>query len=186
MSYGGRKGESHELLRSAISEYLNDDEQAGVLTDSLRTGKLGKPYIDGFCEFSISHSRNAWAVLFSDKTCGLDIQFPGKCDIIAVARRAYDPADAEAVKSLSGEDTEKARGEFFRIWARREALVKALGASAFDSDIPSVSSDSVSIGEKEYLIRDIAIPSAPELYASVCTEGSPDADGIVFESLETF
>lgn len=183
LSFGGGRGESHELLRRAVSEYLQDDERAGALTDSLRTGRKGKPYIDGFSEFSISHSGNAWAVLFSDKKCGLDIQFERKCDIIAIARRAFDPADAELIYSLYKGSPEEARRLFFRIWTRREALTKALGESVFDSDIPSVAADSVSMGGSDYLIRDIVIPAAPELYASVCTEGSSGAGEIIFESL---
>ena len=74
-----------------------------------------------------------------------------------------DHEDAEAEK-----EPVKARDLFFRIWTRREALVKALGGTVYDSDIPAVSGDNLIVSDKNYSISDIRIPEMSGIYASVC------------------
>ena len=173
-NFGGAAGESHRLLKMAITEYTGDKEKAEAMVDGMKTGEHGKPYIDAFCSFSISHSNDVWAVLFSEKNCGLDIQFERKCDILAIARRWFAGEDAEEVACAKAEDAGMAKDVFFRIWTRREALVKALGAAVYDSGLPPVSGDSIKVGDYAYALRDVAIPGIPGLHAAVCTEGNED------------
>ena len=59
---------------------------------------------------------------------------------------------------------------FFRIWTRREALIKALGLSVASEGLPSVLRDCVQAGDTGYFIRDIRMPEAPDLYAAICTD----------------
>lgn len=189
-TYNGKNGESHELLKQAIALHTGDAEKAGAMLGCMEKGPMGKPYIDGFSFFSISHSGNVWAVLIADAECGLDVQFSKSCKIKSMAERAFDPADAAAVVSAD-EDSNEATELFFRIWTRREALAKAMGGSAFDSSLPSVAGDTVTVKGKIYTIRDTGFPETsgfpeasehpndterPGLFAAVCLEGDVRED----------
>ena len=72
--------ESHRLLEKALAAYTGDEKKAKKLIGSLKKGEHGKPYIEGFCCFSISHTGSIWAVLIADRECGLDIQLGRNCD----------------------------------------------------------------------------------------------------------
>ena len=184
-SYNNEKDESHLHLTEAAALFLDQGSEYGgpvsldecsgcadpeyryMAEDLIRTmvrGEQGKPYIPGFAYFSISHSFGSWAVLFSQEECGLDIQYPRKADYDGIARRYYHPRDAACVK----EHPES----FFRLWTRREALIKAAGVSVADTDLPSVLDDRVFYRNREYLISEVLIPGAPELYASACFAGN--------------
>ena len=172
---GGRK-ESRRLLKKAITEYTGNAEQAERLVGELKTGEHGKPYIEGFDRFSVSHTGSIWAVLIDARECGLDIQLGKKCDINGIARRIYAPEDAERVALMAEDDPAAARDEFFRLWTRREAFAKAIGGSVYDTDLPSVAGESVTVNGKTYSLADIAFPETccseeACLYASVCAEG---------------
>jgi len=163
--YTGEDGESRKLLEVAIAEYTGDPGKAAELASRVReSGNYGKPVIDGFDGYSVSHSGNTWAVLFCSGPCGLDVQYERETDIGAVTRRFYGQDEAEAVQTGG-------RNEFFRIWARREALVKAAGESIVNSELPAVlAGKAVYCGETWY-IQDVEIPGE-NLYAAVCC-GSP-------------
>lgn len=185
--YNNEKGESHRLLRKAIAAYLCDDDAGDDLAFSelsgsettpdtdltaaeyvsrLQVGKQGKPYITAFAPFSISHSSNTWAVLISPIECGLDIQYPRRADASGIADRFFAPEDAAYIA-----DEEK---EFFRLWVRREALVKAAGTSAAESSVPSVLPDQVYYMDREYSLRDIILPDAPGISAAICISHGKD------------
>ena len=189
-TYNEKRAESHRLLKQAIAMHTGDAEKAGAMLEGMKKGPMGKPYIDGFSSFSISHSGSVWAVLIADKECGLDVQFSKSCKIKGMAERAFDPADAAAVVSAD-EDSNEAQELFFRIWTRREALAKAMGGSAFDSSLPSVAGDKVTVKGKIYTVRDIELPEPsgfledsehpndtehPGLFAAVCLEGDARED----------
>ena len=174
--FSGGRDESHRLLADAITEYTGDRQRADMLAGSIYTGRNGKPYIDGFDFFSISHTENVWAVLFCERECGLDIQLAKKCKASSIAERFYHPDDAAALAAIRSEDEQKGYDGFFRLWARREALVKAAGGSIAGSDIPSVLEDRVVYEGASYGIRDIAIPDMPGLYAALAVRGG-EADG---------
>ena len=178
-NFGGGRDESRLLLKKAIALHIGDSAEAEALTAGIKTGKLGKPYIEGFKSFSVSHTKNIWAVLISEYECGLDIQYTRKCDIIAIADRVYDPADASMIRTLQKSDPGRAEDRFFRIWARREALAKAMGGSAFDSKLPSVAEDRVLTETGSYIISDISLHNIKDLYAAVCLK---DAANICLNS----
>lgn len=180
--FAGGRAESRRLLKEALTVYTGDEKQAKTLIGELKKGEYGKPYIEGFSCFSISHTGSIWAVLFADRECGLDIQTERKCDIMAIAKRFFAPGDAAVIVSLTndesgGNDLEsqeysaKVRDTFFRVWTRREALVKALGGSVADSDLPAVLTGNTEVGGKKYSITDIELPYIRQLYAAMCFEG---------------
>ena len=181
-SHSGRREDSHDLLRDAIAEYTGDREKAMALVDELKIGENGKPYIDGFDHFSISHSEKAWAVLFNEMECGLDIQYERKADVLSIALRWYNPIDEKAVRAAMEMGEAEGQKEFFRLWTRREALVKALGTSVADSSLPAVSNDYVSAGGNDYVIKDIRLAGEEELHATICFRKreyeDSDGDGI--------
>ena len=180
--FAGGRSESRRLLKKAISEYTGDPARAEQLVSTLKTGEQGKPYIEGFEYFSVSHTGSIWAVAVDVRECGLDIQLGKECDINAIARRIYDPKDAERIARISEEDPAGAKDEFFRIWTRREALTKAMGGSVYDTDLPSVSVDNTVAGLVPYMIADISLPGiepkgGEKLYAAVCVEDVKGAGG---------
>ena len=185
-SYGNRKGESHRLLQLAIARYLTEngyrgdaaETESAALTASLRTeGEYGKPVIPGFAPFSISHSNDTWAVLIAEagdgaERCGLDIQYRRNTAAVSVAKRFYAPEDAEMVsEAMAGGGEGAAEDVFFRLWARREALVKAAGGSVAGTDFPAVNGDAAVFRDTEYILADVKIPGTG-LYAAVCSDGT--------------
>ena len=83
----------------------------------------GKPYFrggDALPHFSVSHSGELWCCLMADFPVGIDIQEKSSRTSEALsklAKRYFSDAEA-AYSDLYGEDA------FYRIWTRKEALVK--------------------------------------------------------------
>lgn len=166
-----KKMESHRLLEQAIGRYL--DKDSGGLISGLKTGELGKPYIEGFDGFSISHSERSWAVLFDSSECGLDIQYHKKLDYMPIAERWFHKDEVRRISELKKKSDEEGLNEFFRIWTRREALVKAMGRSIVDSGLASTLPDSVNIEGSFWHIIDLEVPETENVSAAVCVS-SPD------------
>ena len=124
-----------------------DGELLGYISDNIEFNKNGKPHITGIPDYSISHSENTWAIIFSDTPCGLDIQYNREAKLEKIAAKFYHKDEQESVRQL-GID------EFFRIWSRREALIKATGSSVF-YDAPSTMWDSAIYGGTLWRIYDI-------------------------------
>ena len=173
--YTGSREDSRRLLRKALAVHTGDEQKAKTLAGALKKGEHGKPFIDGFSCFSISHTGNIWAILFAESECGLDIQFGRKCDMKAIAERWFDPEDAAGTAALS--DERSSEDAFFMVWTRREALTKALGGTVYDTGLPAVMEGEADIGGRHYSLADVVFPSLedaglPRLYAAVCVEGS--------------
>ncbi|MBE6041744.1 MAG: 4'-phosphopantetheinyl transferase superfamily protein [Clostridiales bacterium] len=176
--YSANRGESHRLLAHAIGLYLNDRERGAELAGSLLKERSGKPYIEGFAGFSISHSNNTWALLIGDGPCGLDVQYPKKCDILSIAQRFYNKDDADLIMSAAGSCNDKSADKasqdpeaaelFFRVWARREALIKAAGTTVAAEDIPAVMSDTADYEGAAWRLSDVCVPGTEDLFAAVC------------------
>lgn len=179
-NFTGGRDKSHELLKMAIGDFLGDHEEAACLAAHMTTsGDNGKPVIEGFSPFSISHSNNTWAVLIADGECGLDVQYYRHCRMYHIAQRLYDPDDLDAFLMDQDEDT------FFCIWARRESLVKAVGGSITAEDVPSVAGCKAFYSGRNWHIRDIQIPGADKYAAAVCTGRRIKDEGIEFRELKT-
>ena len=190
-NFAGSREESRGLLEKAITVHTGDEKQAKTLVGALKKGEHGKPYIEGFSCFSISHTGGIWAVLFADcSECGLDIQLRKECDFRAIARRWFTTEDAALVSSIDNDA--EACDLFFRIWARREALVKALGGAVYDTDIPPVAGYADYHSEScrndafsgNYVINDIRIPGMPDLYAAMCIYKTEKASELRFARLQ--
>lgn len=181
--FAGSRDESHRLLERALAVHTGDEKKAKTLIGALKKGEHGKPFIEGFSCFSISHTGSIWAVLIADSECGLDIQLGRKCDKKAIADRWFAPEDAAKLAETSPDDSKSAADAFFRIWTRREALTKALGRTVYDPDLPAVSGEYVRINDKRYIISDIQIPQMPEVYSAVCIYNTDSISGPKFTRL---
>ena len=180
-SFTGRKGESHELLERAIARYTGSEETASDLIGRItEKGRFGKPVIEGFRPFSITHSRSLWAVLIAEEECGLDVQYYRKCDAALISGRFYAPEDAELIREhiRRGKDPEE---EFFRIWARREALIKAVGGSVAETDVPAVMTSEAVMNGKTWIIRDIELPGGADKAAALCILKNSDTNVVTEE-----
>lgn len=189
-SYNNGRDESRDLLVKAVENYILSGragiERAGdaageavrLVSSRQITGEFGKPYIPGFAPFSISHSGNTWAVLIADPgdaaghscdadkrdmSCGLDIQYARKVDAPAVMKRFFAAEDAMYA------------GDFFRLWTRREALIKAAGTSVAESDVPAVNRDEVCYGGRLYRLKDITVPGC-EAFGAICIPAAAAID----------
>ncbi|MBQ6439802.1 MAG: 4'-phosphopantetheinyl transferase superfamily protein [Mogibacterium sp.] len=190
--FNGGREESHWLLEKALAVHTGDEQQAKILIGAMKEGEHGKPFIEGFSCFSISHTGNIWAVLIADQECGLDIQLCRKCDMKAIADRWFAPRDAARITELGrrdesgtgmeSSDKENAVDTFFRIWTRREALTKALGGTVYDSGLPGVLSEYTVIDGKRYSFTDMVFPISKPIYTAVCVKGSKSAvlSGIIY------
>ena len=116
----------------------------------------------------------------SPGTCGLDVQYPRKADEESVARRFFAAGDADLIAGLPASSR---NGAFFRMWARREAIVKAAGMSAADSEVPSVRGDTAEYRGVLYRLEDICIPDCGA-YAAICLPaGVRSAGELIFQEL---
>lgn len=166
--YTQRRGESRELLQKAFSLYTGSELVGKNLVESIIIrGKNGKPAIEEFDEFSVSHSEEVWAVLIGNNICGLDVQYEKCVQYLKLAKRFYNEDEEKSVQ-------EKGIEEFFRIWTRREALIKALGASVISTDIPSVLGKDVKIDGHTYYLSNIENPitEGKKIYIAVCIRDS--------------
>ena len=179
---------SHRLLAASLVRYwksssagLGDQPapdlmgMARKLVSEMRVGEFGKPtfvvpetsdFNYPIPHFSISHSGNAWAVLFSQEECGLDIQFQVDCKYDRLASRIYGKEEAELIASLAGDEKIQ---EFFRHWTCREAYIKALGISVFrDAEAEGMNCKGVSESKdgRRWKVYNIELPM--KLYAAVC------------------
>ena len=124
----------------------------------------GKPYLPNHPDFhyNISHSGDYAVCAVGESETGVDIQEYRKPDM-RLAKRRYTEAEYEYTK-------ENPQPNFFRIWSRKESVLKAAGIGitiALNSF--SVLSDELTLLGKRYRITDVAAPE--DGYAlSVCEE----------------
>jgi 4'-phosphopantetheinyl transferase len=117
---------AHGVLRILAGRELNTPPAALAWIP----GRYGKPELAqpwSQLHTSLSHSAGMIAVAISaDRRVGVDIQqLVPRLDVIALARRFYPVAEADYV--TSGHDGPARADRFARLWASKEAVVKAAG-----------------------------------------------------------
>ncbi len=90
----------------------------------IKTSRTGKPFLAcyPYCEFNISHTRNAVAAALSEKPVGVDIEKVRDIDI-RIADKIF--SDGELAWLYNSAEDQNLR--FFEIWTKKEALVKYYG-----------------------------------------------------------
>lgn len=169
-NYGGGKEESRFLLKRAVDAYqsiadVRPKRDASELVAEIQYGEKGKPYIPGWHAFSISHSNNTWVVSFNEYECGIDVQYEKDVDISAIADRLFCKEDCELI---AGDES-----EFFRMWTRKEAAIKAVGESVF-SVLPPLNGLTVELNGEEYYLFDLELLGTEDgCHAAVCVSQIP-------------
>ncbi len=95
-------------------------EKNGYDTKDIRYTVQGKPYLDADFHFNLSHSGNFVTFVHSDIPAGIDLQKIKK-DIPKYTARILTEDEAALLQTLP--DTDK-REMFYRIWTRKESLIK--------------------------------------------------------------
>lgn len=114
----------------------------------IKRGDKGKPYFDNVpLKFSLSHSEGLWMCMFSDKNCGLDLQYMKDCDYEKIAGKYFLPEEISYVKEHGIEG-------FYKIWVRKEAYAKMTGEGIFGISCPNVLSEGQGYSFTELEISD--------------------------------
>ena len=111
----------HMLLRILLSKYLTIIPAAIVFGHN----KYGKPFIySNPLEFNISHSKNQLIIGIGKSELGVDIEFiDGNYPISMVIEDILHRNEKNKLNTLSTGHQEY----FFKLWTRKEALLKAIG-----------------------------------------------------------
>ena len=111
-----RRLAAREMVRAFLEK-----KGYSVRLETWTKGPQEKPYLPGMPYFNISHSGDWIVVVFSDQEVGIDIERISELDLEAVSR-FFHP---EEISLLEKEAYDKQL--FFRVWARKEAYLKATG-----------------------------------------------------------
>jgi len=111
---------SHGILRAIL---------AGLgLPPAFQRDAMGKPYLPGFPAVHFNLSRSHGMALYAvalGALVGADIEKVRPLpECLAIAERFTPPTDFAALREMPAEARER---QFFRVWTRQEAKLKALG-----------------------------------------------------------
>jgi 4'-phosphopantetheinyl transferase len=135
-------------VRSALRTELS--RRLGVAPREVRftygqSGKpgLASPFDESRIEFSVAHSRKLALLAFAEAVAiGVDLEHVRPLrDPDGLARRVLSEHEYARLSRMSGRERTAA---FFRLWARKEALVKCFGGSIL---VPLAEEESVGIVE---------------------------------------
>lgn len=132
---------ARSLMHRLLGEYL------GLEPGEIRFEKnaWGKPFLEGDpVHFNLSHSGNQYILAISLEPVGVDIEhFRYEADLAPMAELVFSPAELEHWSPLESKVL-----AFFRIWTRKEALLKAIGCGItehcpdvtvlFGTDLPKI------------------------------------------------
>ena len=133
---------AHGRMRQALAP------ACGIMAQELvfETGAYGKPGVANGPEFNLSHSGDMVALaVCPDRPIGVDIERYRPFDP-GIVVRFFSDHEQRALSNLTGNNLEDA---FFRVWTRKEAIIKALG---FGLSMPLDSFD-VSAGLQARILR---------------------------------
>jgi 4'-phosphopantetheinyl transferase len=146
---------AHGALRVIVGDWL------GVPADRIRWrfGPHGKPEVDGV-QVNLSHSGELTAVaLTAYRAVGLDVQrVTAAGAAVALAERYFPAAESEFV--AAGRDADERAHRFARLWARKEACVKAVGGTlAHGLPLPVAGEGVVRTADGPLRVTDLALGS---------------------------
>ncbi|MBA3293204.1 MAG: 4'-phosphopantetheinyl transferase superfamily protein [Geodermatophilaceae bacterium] len=110
---------AHVLTRRVLGLWMDRPAASVVIDRPCICGKPhGKPTLDGGPEFSLTHASNVVGVAVHDQPVGLDVE----------RVRPLPDLPSLAKFACSCRETVTDTTQFFRLWTRKEALLKATGA----------------------------------------------------------
>jgi 4'-phosphopantetheinyl transferase len=171
---------SHGALRGILSNYVQDDPRA----IRFRHGPRGKPYLAGnpdpAARFNLAHSGEcALVAVARHREIGVDIEMIKEQRATQdIAHRFFSPYEVGVLHSLPEQERTAA---FYRLWARKEAYLKArgegLGLPLDSFDITLAPHDPPALLQTRHDPADAArwtlqdVPVAPGYAAAVAAEG---------------
>ncbi len=119
---------ARSLLRSILADVLGAVDDPKGTSLRLAYGPAGKPFLldDPQLHFNVSHSEKI-AVIAVTRVgeVGIDVERQrAMADMEDVARLVFDEAERTALRACP---TSQRESVFYRIWTRKEALLKAVG-----------------------------------------------------------
>jgi len=147
---------SHAALRAILGTY-----SAGPL--DFATSEHGKPYLPAYpdLQFNLSHSHDmALVAVTRGIAIGVDVErFRPMQECMRIAERFFPPLEAAALAAVPPEGREV---EFFRLWTRIEAKLKARGIGLYGAGQEL---------DGEWTV--LPIEAGPEYSAAVAANGAP-------------
>lgn len=124
--HGERFASARGLLRRLVAAYVGQSPEQVRFT----AGPLGKPELaapPAALSFNLSHSEGLALMAFARQgRLGIDVEWVRHLpEAFAIARRNFAPAEVQWLESSPPEQQAEI---FFRIWTRKEAVLKAVGA----------------------------------------------------------
>ena len=154
---------SHAALRTSLSRRVSTTARA----IELRRTPLGKPRLTGphAVEFSMSRAGDVAAFAFADVPVGIDIV--ARTSAWRLEESAAEFCSASELRSITGLAGERRAEALARIWARKEALLKASGeglardptevtVSEGDPSVPG--GWTITLASGTWIVRDIPAP----------------------------
>jgi 4'-phosphopantetheinyl transferase len=122
---------SHAALRAILRTYTEAPLEFAVAGN-------GKPYLPDLPDlrFNLSHSHEMALVAVAWRVeVGVDVEWLRRMpECLAIAERFFPPTDAAALRDVAPEGREF---EFFRLWTRIEAVLKASGIGLYGAGAES-------------------------------------------------
>lgn len=146
---------------------------------SIKTHSKGKPFFsDSPIEFSLSHSDDLWACVYSEEPCGLDVQLKKEINYSRIGERIFSEREMEYLKRCSAPGAGVAAGlmeTFYCLWTRTEAFAKCTGDGIFGERPELIGEegmllDSVEWKGKKYFFSEVTIDE--NFSCTLCQEGS--------------
>ncbi len=142
---------AHGLARSVLGRALGSDPRRLAFGE----GAHGKPFLLGGAtlRFNLSHSGDWVAVALCEAhDVGVDVELARPhLDVLSLARSVFTEAERDALGAL---DAAGRLSAFYRLWARKEAAMKAWGVGL------SLDPRSVHVGVDEAPVRVVDAPGA--------------------------
>lgn len=118
------------VTRAALRMWLSQELGVSAQAITFRYDAKGKPFLDGgggsVATFNVSHSGDRSLIALANSVrVGVDIErVDDGRDLCAIARACWSPPEQ---KILDRADPREAARLFYRIWTRKEAVLKASG-----------------------------------------------------------
>lgn len=106
------------ILRHVLGTHLNRDP-ADI---EIRLDSAGKPRVEE-CEFSVTRARRLVLVAVADDPIGVDLEAVPEHAVAAEAMALLHPKERAELEQVAASDLAT---DFVRVWARKEAFLKAL------------------------------------------------------------
>lgn len=170
-------------LRKIISHYLNTNPT------SVHFGynQHGKPYLlndNRSLQFNLTHSQDiALYAITLDHQIGIDIEKMGERDHAHIAERFFSAEENLALAKLP---IDEQFTSFYRIWSRKEALIKAVGKGMFVpltsfSVSPLAITETIHLEGKTWTL--LSLDTLPGYQAALASEQPKEIIRMAFTSL---